>query len=94
MCGRFYLDAKADELVLTLNLSNISVLKPRYNIAPSQQILAAVSGKDGREGRWYRWGLIPPGPRILNLATERSMPGLRQWPRSRLFVPPFGVDEC
>jgi putative SOS response-associated peptidase YedK len=59
MCGRFYLDARAEELKATLGLLSLPALEPRYNIAPSQPILAAVAAEDGRVGRWFRWGLIP-----------------------------------
>lgn len=59
MCGRFYLDAQADALVTTLGSSSLPTLKPRYNIAPSQPILAVVAAEDARVGHWFRWGLIP-----------------------------------
>ncbi|MET0076392.1 MAG: SOS response-associated peptidase family protein [Candidatus Thiodiazotropha lotti] len=59
MCGRFYLDAQAEELKATLSLLSLPALEPLYNIAPSQPILAAVATEDGRVGRWFRWGLIP-----------------------------------
>jgi putative SOS response-associated peptidase YedK len=45
MCGRFYLDARADEIESTLDITGLSEFYPRYNIAPSQPILAVVSGK-------------------------------------------------
>jgi putative SOS response-associated peptidase YedK len=51
MCGRFYLDARAEELKATLGLLSLPALEPRYNIAPSQPILAAVAAEDGRVGR-------------------------------------------
>jgi putative SOS response-associated peptidase YedK len=59
MCGRFYLDARADEIESTLGLTGLSEFQPRYNIAPSQPIFAVVLGNHGREGHWFRWGLIP-----------------------------------
>jgi putative SOS response-associated peptidase YedK len=59
MCGRFYLDTQAEALAATLGLLSLPELRPRYNIAPSQPILAAVATEEGRVGRWFRWGLIP-----------------------------------
>lgn len=34
-------------------------ISPRYNIAPSQPVLAIVHGKNGRTGKSMRWGLVP-----------------------------------
>jgi putative SOS response-associated peptidase YedK len=60
MCGRFYLDVMQDELEAYLGLESITVsIKPRYNIAPSQDILAVVFQAQTAELRSFRWGLIP-----------------------------------
>jgi putative SOS response-associated peptidase YedK len=51
----------------------------RFNIAPSQPILAAAATQEGRGGRWFRWGLIPTwakdakiGYRTLNAQVETA----------------------
>lgn len=59
MCGRFTLVSDMD-LILHSHLmySNIDYV-PRYNIAPSQPVLAIISdGKKRRLGQ-LKWGLIP-----------------------------------
>lgn len=59
MCGRFTLTASGEELAEALGLEEPpDPQPPRYNIAPSQPILA-VRGV-GRQRRWDRllWGLI------------------------------------
>jgi putative SOS response-associated peptidase YedK len=52
----------------------------RYNIAPTETIIAVVRGEDGtREARAMRWGLIPPwakdakiGSRMINARAETA----------------------
>ena len=54
-------------------------LRPRYNIAPTQAVLAVVRGPDGLRAGWLRWGLIPYwakdesiGNRLINARSETS----------------------
>lgn len=39
MYGRFYLEAKADELAACFDLSAVPSVSPRYDIVPSQLIM-------------------------------------------------------
>ena len=58
MCGRFTLHAK-DRIKLK-GLPDLDLpFEPRYNIAPSQQILAIADFGRGPEARMFTWGLIP-----------------------------------
>ena len=62
MCGRFKLTLPFSEIVRLYNLTFSGVnLKPRYNIAPSQDVLAVRSHPETRERTddMLRWGLIP-----------------------------------
>lgn len=66
MCGRYTLTAKQEELVQRFLLKQIAEelmneLKPRYNIAPSQKMLAVRQSPEhgGRELAAFSWGLIP-----------------------------------
>ena len=71
---------------------------PRYNIAPSQQALAILQGKDGqRQGHMLRWGLIPfwakepgIGSKMINARAETlaQRPSFRQAFRERRCVIP------
>lgn len=60
MCGRFTLRTPVDELLerFQLTLPDFGV-EPRYNIAPTQGILTAVSDGEQRHPVLMRWGLIP-----------------------------------
>ncbi|MEJ2454678.1 MAG: SOS response-associated peptidase [Candidatus Thiodiazotropha sp.] len=59
MCGRFYLDADKELLKNHFNLESAPTCQPRYNIAPSQTILAILSRGQNRESDNFRWGLVP-----------------------------------
>ena len=58
MCGRFTLTASGDEVAEAFGLHEAPSLEARYNIAPSQLLLAVVA-PDGRRGvEWLRWGFV------------------------------------
>ncbi|NLM40181.1 MAG: SOS response-associated peptidase [Firmicutes bacterium] len=78
MCGRFTLRTPVDELLerFQLSLPSFEVL-PRYNIAPTQDILVAVEYDNERRPALMRWGLIPSwskdtswGARMINARQE------------------------
>lgn len=57
MCGRFSLTVSIEILTEYFNLKNSIVMKPRYNIAPSEPIpVIKVAG----ELEFLRWGFLPP----------------------------------
>lgn len=79
MCGRFTLFDSSEFLSRALGIPETIDLAPRYNIAPSQPILAVrTSPETGkREFAWLRWGLIPNwakdpaiGYRMINARAE------------------------
>jgi putative SOS response-associated peptidase YedK len=59
MCGRFTLTSNLDDLQGRFGfLPGHLDFRPRYNVAPTQQVLAVVN--DGqRRAELLRWGLIP-----------------------------------
>ncbi|WAA11067.1 SOS response-associated peptidase [Fervidibacillus albus] len=60
MCGRFTLTTDRDDLIETFQLSFFpDEYDVSYNIAPTQPILAAVQGRDGRRAGFLSWGLVP-----------------------------------
>ncbi|ADH97938.1 SOS response-associated peptidase [Salisediminibacterium selenitireducens] len=79
MCGRFSLYHQPNLIARRFELDNLEAiaLDPRYNIAPSQDILAIVhDGKTNRAG-FLRWGLIPSfakdpkiGSKMINARAE------------------------
>lgn len=59
MCGRFSLATTPAELARHFNFRHEVAIAPRYNIAPSQQIVVIRSGWNGNVISSVRWGLIP-----------------------------------
>jgi len=80
MCGRFTLTAPKNIVAEVFGIADeaIADLSTRYNIAPSQPILAVRSARDGhREAVMLRWGLLPAwardpaiGNRMINARAE------------------------
>jgi putative SOS response-associated peptidase YedK len=79
MCGRFTLGATATDLAAQFNLTTVPTWTPRYNIAPTQEVLVVLqpSPQASREARLYRWGLVPSwandptiGNRLINARAE------------------------
>jgi len=103
MCGRFYLDVPADELMSHFGLELLPALEPRYNIAPTQSVAAVLDGVRGRELHMLRWGLIPfwakdekIGYRTINARAEtvESKPAFRAaFRRRRCLIPASGFYE-
>ena len=60
MCGRFGLWASPQRVAEHFQLQEPLPFTPRYNIAPSQEILAVGQTRAGlRKAAWLRWGLVP-----------------------------------
>ena len=61
MCGRFTLKTSRAKIAKLLGLKAVPTLEPRYNIAPSQPVLAVrLEPERGElEGTFLKWGLIP-----------------------------------
>lgn len=77
MCGRYSLKASPDELKRALGLEAPPGYHPRYNIAPTQEVLAVTAEEDGTHPRLLRWGLVPfwaddpaIGNRMINARAE------------------------
>lgn len=61
MCGRFTLRS-TDRIRMRLSNAqqlSLEVLAPRYNIAPSQEVLVVTHKENERVANVMRWGLIP-----------------------------------
>ena len=72
MCGRFTLRASASEIAEFFELMRDLVEwdVPRFNIAPTQSILAVRESSTGREPVRLRWGLIPAWAKDTKLAAS------------------------
>lgn len=109
MCGRFALITPTEQLALQFkadagNLASMPESVPRYNIAPTQPVLAVRLTEDGqRELTFFRWGLIPSwakdmsiGSRLINARSETAAekPSFRAaFKRRRCLIPADGFYE-
>jgi putative SOS response-associated peptidase YedK len=61
MCGRFTLKTSPRVIAKLLGVKSVPTIEPRYNIAPSQPVLAVrLAPESGeREVVMFKWGLIP-----------------------------------
>ena len=59
MCGRYSLKADLEDVQRRFEfLADELTYSPRYNIAPTQPVLAVTNG-EGKKTSYMRWGLIP-----------------------------------
>ena len=58
MCGRFVLLSSGKDIPETFDVAGFPELAPRYNIAPTQPVLAVRAAGSGREAVLLRWGLV------------------------------------
>jgi len=78
VCGRYTNTAAAGELSERLHLPIVSDDGTRrYNVAPTQEVLAVVRGEQELQERMLRWGLVPfwskdlkSGSRMFNARIE------------------------
>lgn len=77
MCGRFSLKTTPDTLERIFGHAAPPGYRPRYNVAPSQQVLAVVNDGGQERPAMLRWGLIPfwakdpsIGNRLINARAE------------------------
>lgn len=104
MCGRFVQYSDPDVYASGFGLDEICEMLPRYNIAPTQQVLAIrMSETAGRELVPLRWGLIPSwskGPEsrysMINARAEtlENKPAYRNaFKHRRCLIPAEGYYE-
>ena len=77
MCGRYTLTTDGDALVEAFGFDTMASWTPRYNIAPTQTVLAIRRTPDGEEAIELHWGLVPfwakdrkIGSRMINARAE------------------------
>jgi len=93
MCGRFAFFSPAEAITAAFGPVSGFEYTPRYNIAPSQDVLALVDdAAGGLRAERYRWGLVPfwakdpaIGQRMINARAETiaEKPSYRQSFRRR-----------
>ena len=78
MCGRFTLTADGQSIRELYGLPDLPFdYRPRYNIAPQQDVLVVADGRRGRRAGIMRWGLVPAwadspadGAKMINARSE------------------------
>jgi putative SOS response-associated peptidase YedK len=78
MCGRYTLSTPVEKLAEEFGLvGQLPDLQPSYNVAPTREVPAVVSGGEGHRMEMLRWGLIPSwaddpgiGSRMINARSE------------------------
>ncbi len=103
MCGRYAQRTSPKTLVKQFKVSEVPSIEARYNIAPTQNILAVQETPDGREMKWLKWGLVPSwakdasmGARLINARSETvtEKPAFREaFKHRRCLIPSDGFYE-
>ena len=82
MCGRFTLRKTPQEVRSLLGVLRGPIpsahetplpgddARRRYNVAPTQDVLAVRLDADARTAVWLRWGLVPPGAKSLKVGAR------------------------
>lgn len=103
MCGRFALTVPVDGIRKLFGFTEIPNLPPRYNIAPTQAVLAVRDDGGVPSAFMTRWGLIPSwskdptiGAKMINARSEtiREKPSFKTaFSRRRCLIPADGFYE-
>jgi putative SOS response-associated peptidase YedK len=103
MCGRYAQRTDTKRLAKEFKVAEIPEARPRYNIAPTQEVLAVRKSPDGREMTFYKWGLVPSwakdasvGAKLINARSETvtEKPSFREaFKRRRCVIPADGFYE-
>ncbi|ASS76483.1 hypothetical protein CIG75_16970 [Tumebacillus algifaecis] len=98
MCGRFTLTITPDQLALRFDVPEPTYdYRPRYNIAPGQNITAVIQSAGQNRIGQLKWGLVPPwakdekiGYKMINAKSEtvREKPAFKSaFLRKRCLIP-------
>ena len=100
MCGRFTLRNPEGIKVGGIDWYDLGYLVPRYNIAPSQDVLTVVEHASTREATFLQWGLIPYWSKeakgIINARVETidQKPSFKEsFEKRRCLIPADGFYE-
>lgn len=107
MCGRFSLNAPRHQIAAQFHVDEVLADEepPRFNIAPTQGVLAVATSRDGTSRRLgtFRWGFVPSwaedpsvGSRMINARAETAWtkPAFRRaFATRRCLLPASGYYE-
>jgi putative SOS response-associated peptidase YedK len=103
MCGRFAQFSSLEKLIKYFHVDTVTCdVSARYNIAPTQEILAIIHHNENRLGKLH-WGLVPSwakdlamGAKLINarIETVAQKPSFRAaFKRHRCLIPADGFYE-
>jgi putative SOS response-associated peptidase YedK len=105
MCGRYTLTSSGEELALLFDISDLPLVVPRYNLAPTQEAAVVRVPAPGEPRRLdlLKWGLIPYwakeakiGNSMINARAESAAekPAYRSsFKKKRCLIPTDGFYE-
>jgi putative SOS response-associated peptidase YedK len=103
MCGRFTQRKPVERIKREFRLEEAPSVEARYNIAPTQDVLAIRRIDNGNEAVMLKWGLIPSwakdatiGAKLINARSEtiEEKPSFREsFKRRRCIIPTDGFYE-
>lgn len=103
MCGRFTPRTSPQAVAKAFALADVAEFSPRYNVAPTQQVLAIRLHEGKRQASFLHWGLIPSraddpkiGYRMINARADgvATKPSFRSaFKRSRCLIVADGFYE-
>ena len=103
MCGRFAQRTPAKTLSKAFQVEEMPEIEPRYNIAPTQDIISIRQIENGREAVFLKWGLVPSwakdvsiGAKLINARSETvtEKPSFREaFKQRRCVIPADGFYE-
>ena len=86
MCGRYAVTLPRELMVELFNLLEAADMPPRYNIKPTDPIVAIRERNGERKAKLYRWGLIPSfvkDPKAFKLLINARAEGIADKPAFR-----------
>jgi putative SOS response-associated peptidase YedK len=103
MCGRFAQRSDPKRLAREFQVKEMPEIEPRYNIAPTQDILSIRQVESDREAVFFKWGLVPVwakdvsiGAKLINARSETvtEKPSFREaFKKRRCIIPADGFYE-
>lgn len=103
MCGRYSITTPLEALTELFDVESGLNLRPRYNVAPTQDVPVLRLGEAGRELTTMYWGLVPfwakdksIGAKMINARSETAAekPSFRQaYAKRRCLIPADGFYE-
>ena len=94
MCGRYTLKDAEDFLEAVFKIFNIPRINPRYNIAPTQNVLSVLQKEGNTTVKDLRWGLIPSWAKDKSMSARMINSRSETITEKPSFKKPFKEQRC